>query len=122
MQSRTSLGSIRFINLLNSDDTHIILDDCFDAVEILQNMAERLNTFFTKQIFLNLFSNFISITVQLYHLIVQVRFIFSTPNSDNYILLTRQLCFNILIVFLHSFEYWIILSNGSGVKRKVKIN
>ncbi|GAB0090117.1 hypothetical protein DMENIID0001_048020 [Sergentomyia squamirostris] len=83
-----------------------------DIVTILQNICERVNIFFGKQLILTFFSGFVCTIVQMHYIINHIRYGFTLPNAD--ILAS----FSFSLVAMHSIEVWTILLSGEIVKLK----
>lgn len=83
-----------------------------EVITLLQRLSDLINSYFGQQLVMNLLSGFICITVQLHYTIRQVRYSFTTPNSE--IMVTISLT----LIAMHFLEILVIFACGDRAKVK----
>lgn len=81
-----------------------------EVVSTLQHLADMINSYFGKQLVMNLMSAFVCITVQLHHTIRVVRQPVKPPNYE------LMVAFNSTLIALHTLEILVIFANGDRAK------
>ncbi|XP_053690866.1 gustatory and pheromone receptor 32a-like [Sabethes cyaneus] len=82
------------------------VDNIYQMVEHLQQLAVKINDSFGKQAVFSLLSAFICITVQLYYLLNQIRAGFVIPGAAVFCLAASSL------LLLHGIEFYALFTNG----------
>ncbi|XP_058117147.1 uncharacterized protein LOC131288899 [Anopheles ziemanni] len=85
-----------------------------EVVELLQELAVKINHCFGKQAIFSLLSAFTCVTVQLYYMLNHIKSGFTAPRSEIYALASCSL------LFLHGIEFWALFTSGEHVRLKWK--
>ncbi|XP_058446460.1 putative gustatory receptor 2a [Malaya genurostris] len=103
------VGSMVKVRPMLSSDT---IETVGQVTVHLQQLATKINDCFGKQAIFSLLSAFISITVQLYYLLNQIRTEFAYQGAVLHGLAAGS------ILVLHGLEFWVLFTSGEKVRHK----
>ncbi|XP_055605589.1 uncharacterized protein LOC129753766 [Uranotaenia lowii] len=106
----TTLANIKIRPISPIESIHNVRE----VVELLQDLATKINDCYGKQAIFSLLSGFICVTVQLYYILNHIKNGFSQPRAEIYALAACS------VLFLHGVEFWSLFTSGENVQLKWK--